>query len=229
MRSDFCTYVHLRPDGSPFYVGKGTLVRAICKKRRANPHHQNIVAKHGLKNIHVRIVKRNLTEREAFDHEKEIIACLRAFDYRLCNLTDGGEGASGWIAPESTRAKMRATRKGRPGTPHTVETRQRLSILARLRAHPKHTAETIQKISVSHKGKKFSEEHRANLAKAAANRSDEWRAKMRASKTGMVYSPETRERMRIAHTAKWHTEETKKQMSESAKLIWQKRKELSNG
>lgn len=230
MRSDFCTYVHLRPDGTPFYVGKGTVSRALWKKRRANPHHQRIVAKHGLKDILVRIVKRGLTEEESFFHERQGIECLRSFGYQLCNLTDGGEGSSGCKLSAETRSKMSKTRKGRPGTPHTAETKARLSERAKARdpTTRMHSMETRAKISASHKGKTFSEEHRANLSKVNSNRSQEWRARIRASKVGITYSPETREKMRLSHTAKWHTEETKQKMSESAKRRWAKTKDQSN-
>lgn len=202
----FCTYIHLRPDGSPLYVGKGTRERAKRISNRQNPHYQRAIAKYGAANIQIKIVKRNLTEQEAFFYEREAIACLRAFDYRLANLTDGGEGTSGWNPSPEIRERMRLRQIGR-----------------------KHSLEARKKISDSHKGKTFSKEHRAKLSVIARNRSDEANRKNSEWHKARRYSDETKEKMRIAHTGKWHTEETKKKMSESAKRWRALKKEQSNG
>lgn len=228
MRSDFCTYVHLRPDGSPFYIGKGTIARARWKKRRANQHHQNIVAKHGLNNITVRIIKSGLTEERAFAYERHAIECLRDFGYELCNLTDGGEGASGWVAPQEVRDKMSVTRKGRKGTPHSAEIRLLISEKAKLRPPRLHTKESKEKISQSHKGKKFTEAHRAAIRRAAQNRSPEAREKNRIAHLGKIFTAESKAKSSASHKGILHTEETKAKMSELAKALWAKRKGLTN-
>lgn len=219
-------YVHLRPDGTPFYVGKGTKARSLWKKRRANPYHKNIVAKYGLKSIRSVIVKRGLSESASFFYEKEAIACLRDFDYRLCNLTDGGEGSTGWKAPSETRARMSATRKGRPGTPHTLETRKHLREMAILRdpSTRMHSSETRKRISENHKGKKFSEAHREKLRQYARNRPLEVRKKLSAWAKAHRASAETKEKMRLAHSGKRASEETKHKMSIARKLYWERRK-----
>lgn len=201
----FCTYVHLKPDGTPFYVGKGTEARARWKKRRSNPWHKNIVSKYGLKNIRSRIVKRFDCEKEAFAHEAEAIDCLKDFGYELTNLTNGGEGASGWKAPESTRALWRSIRKGRPGTPHSAETREHLSAMAKLRPPRFHTDQTKQKIRDSHKGKVFTEEHRANISKAAKKRrfSEEAKRLMGEQRKGRKHSSETKEKISLGNKLRW--------------------------
>lgn len=91
----FCTYVHCRPDGRPFYVGKGLPPRSRQLFRSRSAHHANIVNKYGADNIIVRVVKSGLTEETAFDHERTMIECLRDFDIPIVNLTAGGEGFRG--------------------------------------------------------------------------------------------------------------------------------------
>ena len=43
-------YIHCKPDGIPFYVGKGKYRRATYLGER-NQHHKNIVNKYGPANI----------------------------------------------------------------------------------------------------------------------------------------------------------------------------------
>lgn len=100
--SKFYIYHHLRNDtGQPFYVGKGFAKRAQSKSRR-NKHWQSVVAKHGYA---VEIVIDNLTEQEAFECERMLIADYRAAGHKLANKTDGGEGLTGYKATGKTRRK----------------------------------------------------------------------------------------------------------------------------
>jgi len=90
----FYVYVHRRAsDNKPFYVGKGHGRRANTKSKR-NLHWLNTYKKHGLI---VEILYKGLTEKEAFDLEKDTILEMRYhYEDYLCNLTDGGEGTSGF-------------------------------------------------------------------------------------------------------------------------------------
>lgn len=65
-------------------------------------------------NCDVRMVFENLSETEAFEKEKELIAHYRKNfpKYRLTNQTDGGEGVSGWIASTEYRELMREKNLG---------------------------------------------------------------------------------------------------------------------
>ena len=92
---EFYIYVHCRPSGEPFYVGKGDNKRAWqFKKSKRNKHHQNIVAKYGQDNIQIYTYTCK-SEQHAFECEIWMIAYGRSQGWRLTNQTDGGEGASG--------------------------------------------------------------------------------------------------------------------------------------
>jgi len=91
----FYVYEHWRPDTNfCFYVGKGQKKRA-WKMRNRNPYHASIFSKltsMGLA-VDVRIIKSNLSEKEAFQLEIEKIAFYGVDN--LANMSTGGEGISG--------------------------------------------------------------------------------------------------------------------------------------
>ena len=137
MSSDYYVYAYERkiaskhgPAGSFYYIGKGMGDRA-----RAN--HGHIHVPKDPKRIVM--IKVNLTEEDAFSLEKSQIKEYGRIDNGtgcLRNLTDGGEGPSGykfteeqcaknsaarkkyWENPEA-RAKMSATQKIVRGTPES--------------------------------------------------------------------------------------------------------------
>lgn len=105
---DFYVYVHKRAsDGRVFYVGKGSGPRAWSKTRSKYWH--RIVAKHGYT---VEIVQSGMEEWWAFELERELIALYGREN--LCNLTDGGDGASGAIRTQETKSKIGASKIGKP-------------------------------------------------------------------------------------------------------------------
>ncbi len=112
----WCVYIHYRPSGKPFYVGKGKINRAFGFSRR-NLHHRNIVSKYGRNRIKVSIIP-SLTEKHAFDLEKELISIYRKQGFNLVNYTDGGEGCSG---RRVTRKQLDALARGRKPGKHTAQ------------------------------------------------------------------------------------------------------------
>lgn len=126
MEKQFCVYIHKRPDGEPFYVGKGLLSRAYdFAPSRRTEWHKNIVNKYGRDNIIVQVFP-CMYEKEAFELEKAHIKISKAAGHRLVNLTDGGEGAAGHVLTEAQKLGLaKGRRKGKQGTkgprPHLEE------------------------------------------------------------------------------------------------------------
>ncbi len=109
----FYVYMHSRPCGELFYVGKGTGRRAwdLAPSRRIR-HHRNIVEKHGISAILVEIIP-CASEDQAFELEREHIARARECGARLCNIVDGGQGASGRkFSADQLERHREAVRKG---------------------------------------------------------------------------------------------------------------------
>lgn len=111
----FYVYFHSKPDGSPFYVGKGCGKRASTVWHNRNRHYKFIVAKYGKENIKVSTIPCQ-SESDAFTMEMILIKAFRSLGYKLANMTDGGEGAVGATRSEDTRRKMAASKFGNKHT-----------------------------------------------------------------------------------------------------------------
>jgi len=101
---------YIEETGEVFYVGKGSKDRCKSPKGR-NKFFTNIYETHSC-NYFLAFDK--LTEKEAFQKEVETIAYYRENypQFRLTNQTDGGEGVSGWIAPQEYREYFRIKNTG---------------------------------------------------------------------------------------------------------------------
>jgi hypothetical protein len=87
----FYTYAYLREDGSPYYIGKGS-------GRRIKNRYKNDIKPPKDKSRSI-FLKKNLTEEEAFKHEKYMIAIFGRKDLGtgiLQNRSDGGLGGTGY-------------------------------------------------------------------------------------------------------------------------------------
>ena len=142
------TYAHYKPDGSIFYIGKGSGDRAYRTNHR-NRYWKHIVAKHG--SYTVNILAKWKTHEEALSHEVLLISCFKDMGYKLANLSDGGEGNSGYKATPETLTKMSASAKGKQSW-------------AKGKKLKPHTDETKRQMSVAHKGKPKTEQHRLNIS-----------------------------------------------------------------
>jgi hypothetical protein len=114
----FYTYLLKRPDGIPFYVGKGN-----CKGFRIGDHIKEALQNKGINRYKINVIRKIIEsggqvdyeivsfvddEKMAFDKEAELINLYgRAKDGGvLTNLTDGGEGFCGGIHSKESRKKI---------------------------------------------------------------------------------------------------------------------------
>lgn len=107
----FYAYIHCKPDGTPFYVGKGDERRVAKKSRSHNLRHKRVLNKYGKDKILVGKMECS-TEEIAFDLERGLIKRLRKMGIDIVNLTEGGDGASGAVRSPETRAKMSLAQTG---------------------------------------------------------------------------------------------------------------------
>jgi len=207
--TEFYTYLHCKPDGTPFYVGKGSGRRAYDFSSKRNQHHKNIIVKYKAENVLVFVFNCD-SEQQALVDEVQQIAQLRHYGYDLCNKTDGGEGVSGLKHSEASRKKMSLSGTGHK---HTQETKEKISATQKGRIF---TPETRAKISISKIGNKnmlgykHTKEARDKLSKALLGknkgkiRSPEFCARVGRAGIGNKYalgfkhSPETRAKMSVA-------------------------------
>ncbi len=176
----FYTYAYLREDRTPYYIGKGKGKRAYQKNR----HRVKVPDKNK-----IIFLKQNLTEEEAHNHEIYMIFVLGRKDLEtgiLRNLSDGGEGCSGYKHNNQTKQKMKDNHKGTRGYNHSEETKQIMSEKRKQYTgitHPcygrifSHTQQSKDKISKTlkgrvpwNKGKKLSEETKEKMKQSALKR-----------------------------------------------------------
>jgi len=137
----FYTYAFLREDGTPYYIGKG------CGKRCYKNNNRRFKVP---PRDRVLMLKTGLTEEEAFRHEVYLIAVLGRKDLGtgiLRNLTDGGDGTSGYRWTQEEKDNQSRKHMGK-----------RMSDIAR------------RKMSEAKRGRKLSEETRRKMSEKAKGR-----------------------------------------------------------
>ena len=157
MGNIFYTYAYLRKgDRTPYYIGKG-------RGKRAYDSSHNVKVPDDKDRII--FLKQNLTEEEAFNHEKYMIAVLGRKDLGtgiLRNMTDGGEGRSGSKHSEETKQKISEKAKGRT---HSEETKQKIR-----NANVNIPEERRKKMSEKAKGRTHTPETKEKIRQSALNR-----------------------------------------------------------
>lgn len=244
----FCVYEHWRPDKQQcFYVGKGTPKRAHFLQRKENPRHLRIVEKLrrlGLR-VEVKLIAVGLSEDAAFSLEIERIGFWRGAGVDLANLTNGGEGASGQIQSQETRAKISAALLGvaRPsrrgvklsddhrakisaggiGRTLSIETRAKISASQKGKPRPELVGRKMSEAGIERlRNRIFTEEHRHKIseAKKGKPKSAEHRAKIGAALTGRKLSASQYQTLTLAADARRgvpRSEETKAKISAATK------------
>jgi hypothetical protein len=145
---EYYIYQHRALDtGNIFYVGKGKDKRHSDKNKRGR-YWKNYVAKHGFKS---EIIKDKLDEELAFFAEMECIDLYKRNGIQLVNLSNGGEGCSGYSMShtEEQKRKWSEMRKGIPsprkGVKLTEETKEKLRMAKKGKSLTKKHCEAISK------------------------------------------------------------------------------------
>lgn len=192
-KDQFYTYIQYRPNGTPFYVGKGVNDR-YCDDHSYNNHYMNVVYKYGTKNLKTVIFPVD-NEKLAHQWERELIHLLRSEGYTLVNRTDGGEGLSGYRhtletkTRQSLAAKKREEEKKANGWRHTPKAIALIAESSRLRKPYVRTSITIQKLSLNRKALVASGwEHPSKGRKGMFIHTEKARASMSKTRKGRKHS-----------------------------------------
>ena len=217
MNNNFYIYQHVDPRTNLIrYIGKGKSRRAWNFSTRCG-HHKNWLKQ--LKDAglepRVELIETDKTEEQAFELERLWIAACRSSFQPLTNLTDGGEGASGWVPSEETRKKMSEANFGRV---FTEEHRKKLSENnARPMLGKTHSEATKLKMSEERRGEKhhyfgkaLSEEHCRKLSQARRGEKHHY--------FGKTHSDETRKKMSENNVFRGPGRETARQKLSQVKL-----------
>jgi len=192
-------YVHCKPDGTPFYVGKGSLKRAKYLGERNN-HHKAVVEKYNKNSILIGMISCSGDE-EAYLLERGLIKRLRAMGVRLSNFTSGGEG----------------------GKDPTPETRKRLSTAAKKRGISQACLEARNK-AVS--GKPLTREHKAKISASlrGISRTQEQKENIRKSAVKRGISRSTLEKAWQSNRGRVKPEEVKRRQAETLQATLARKK-----
>lgn len=172
-------YRHIRDDtGDVFYIGIGLtpLFKRAYSKHSRNNYWKNIVK---FTDYTVEILIENVDWSTACEKEIEFIKLYGRKDLKLgtlVNMTDGGEGAIGYIFSDDVKKKHSERMSGKNhhfyGKKFTIEHCKKISDSSKGKGLGEnnifygktHTLESKLKISKTHKGKTLSKEHLEKLS-----------------------------------------------------------------
>jgi len=196
IKEDFYVYTYSYPDGGlPFYVGKGCgerdtkhLRSARCASESKSFNIRTILKllRNNQEPVITRIVE-NVDEELALFIEEEFITKYGRRDLGtgvLTNLTNGGDGVSGFVRSEESKAKhsksttgtnhhfygkkMKVETKAKISKSHigmkpSLITRAKLSVSAKARGYSQSKIEAMRKVNT---GCKRTEEYKQNMSEA---------------------------------------------------------------
>jgi hypothetical protein len=180
----FYVYAYLRSKDSdhgkrltPYYIGKGQGNRAFFphQRRIPTPKDKEFIA----------FVQEGLTEGEAFGLERYCIAAYGRISTNtgvLLNLTDGGEGPSGFRFSDELKARMSIAQR-------SSMTQERKNKISRAKLGQKHSLKTKEKMSESKRGHGVSPETRSKISRTLEGHlhSPERRAALSRAKSQYLY------------------------------------------
>ena len=193
----YYVYAYLRKkDITPYYIGKG-------KANRAWQKHAGLKIPNS--KYRIIILENNLTNIGALALERRMIRWYGRKDNNtgiLRNLTDGGEGTSGYPNSLKQKEKISKSLKGRTFTDnHKLNLTQAQLGTKNHRFGKKMSDEIKEKISKTLTGREVSDITRLKISKSLKGkivRSEEWKRKQSESKIGIAgrkWSDESKQKL----------------------------------
>lgn len=155
------------------------------------------IRKYGADSFEWSVLAEEENEDDLFETEQAVIKMKRAKAPNGYNLTDGGEGKTGWKMPDEVKQKIGSGNRGKERSP---ELRKRLSEAVRGFRHTEEAKRKIGEASSKRKRRRLTEEEKRNISEKLKGRhpSDETREKLRLRKgtfSGHVHTEETKQRI----------------------------------
>lgn len=212
----FYVYILCRPNGKPFYVGKGSGKRIFDHDAEARGgcdcHKCRIIRKIWRNGGEIQRYTMLTTdnEQEAFDYERELIALHGRKN--LANGTDGGEGMSGRIVMLAERVKRSKYRKAMWADP---EYRARMVAMAKeTHASP----ESRARMSDVHKARLADPAERAKMSKAQIKRYEDPAEHAKQSAVNHIRWADPEQRERLGNRNR--TSEMREKLSQTRTQQW---------
>jgi group I intron endonuclease len=163
----YLVYVIVDENNNPFYIGQTKNLKRRVKRHFSDAKNKTydyyVCRKIGKfleenKEIGFDIIEDNIDKENIDKKEIEYIKRFKELGYKLCNLTEGGQGYYSFTEEQRKRAV-----KNRIGLKRSKETRRRMS--------------------ESQTGRKFSKEHKEKLSAARKKRTTKPETRLKASQT----------------------------------------------
>lgn len=195
------------------YIGKTvrTLNKRKCEhiyssNKGSNSYLHRAIRKYGIEYFEWEEICTAENKDELIKKEISFIRHYKNAGFHLYNMTDGGEGTSGYKLTEATKQKISKANKGKVRNIGKV-----VSISTR------------NKLSEAHCGKILSEEHKHKISESLKGNT-----RKKGKKCG-PFTEEHKHKISESQKGKFISEETRRKMSESAKIRCLRQKDSNCG